>query len=417
MADDRRISELPAASTVDDAADQVPLVQDGATVRATIDQLTAAVRAWVIDNLGSGPAGADGLSVLSGVGAPGAEDGRDGEFWIDTDTYDAYGPKASGTWPAPVRLIGADGDPGAPGVDGIDGIDGADGAPGDPGAQGDPGTPGVDGVDGVDGAPGADGDIGLTGDQGDPGPQGDPGVDGVDGAPGDPGDPGAVGDPGPQGDPGSAGDPGPPGDPGADGAPGLDGIDGAAGAGLVWTQVIDLPGTSLTDWSYGNGSGITLNGPDSCFSASDTSTITFRYDAANLSSVNYIEAEFRFDAFSGGGTQGGIGIGPRAGTGAGTPYCQLATAAGDGTSAILGVNVFFVAAVGAESIATLTTGTWYTIGLLTFGGSHQAFLNGVPGPVGTGPSNEADRLALIQYSCRCSWRNIKAWNLDLPLPV
>jgi hypothetical protein len=185
--------------------------------------------------------------------------------------------------------------------------------------------------------------------------------------------------------------------------------------GFAWEQVIDLPGTSLTDWSYGNGSGITVNGGDSCLSAPDNSTISFRYDAVSLTGFNFIQCDMRFDAFSGGATQAGIGIGPRSGGGAGTPYCQLATAAGDGTSATVAVNVFFVSGF-AAAIANISTGTWYTIGLLTIGAAHQCFLNAAPGPVATGPSNGADRLALIQYSCRCSWKNIKGWNLSLPLP-
>lgn len=74
----------------------------------------------------------DGLNVLHGTGAPDdVADGVDGEFYIDTSAWYIYGPKASGTWPAGVSLIGptgATGTTGAAGADGADGVDGVDGA-------------------------------------------------------------------------------------------------------------------------------------------------------------------------------------------------------------------------------------------------------------------------------------------------
>jgi hypothetical protein len=69
-----------------------------------------------------GADGADGLSVLSGAGAPDAELGVDGEFYIDTVATAIYGPKTAGVWGSPTSLIGADGADGAPGADGADGL-------------------------------------------------------------------------------------------------------------------------------------------------------------------------------------------------------------------------------------------------------------------------------------------------------
>jgi hypothetical protein len=69
-----------------------------------------------------GADGADGLSVLSGAGAPDAELGVDGEFYIDTVATAIYGPKTAGVWGSPTSLIGADGADGALGADGADGL-------------------------------------------------------------------------------------------------------------------------------------------------------------------------------------------------------------------------------------------------------------------------------------------------------
>lgn len=60
-----------------------------------------------------GPAGTDGKTILSGTVAPDNSLGSDGDFYIDTTTSTIYGPKASGTWPAGVSLVGP---PGSSGV-------------------------------------------------------------------------------------------------------------------------------------------------------------------------------------------------------------------------------------------------------------------------------------------------------------
>ena len=67
----------------------------------------------------SGPAGADGNTVLYGTGAPADSLGVDGNFYIATDTSFLYGPKASGSWPAGTSLVGPQGDPGTPGTNGV----------------------------------------------------------------------------------------------------------------------------------------------------------------------------------------------------------------------------------------------------------------------------------------------------------
>nr|WSW58492.1 SGNH/GDSL hydrolase family protein [Streptomyces sp. NBC_00998] len=52
-----------------------------------------------------GPPGTPGKTILSGTGAPGVGVGIAGDFYIDTATWNIYGPK-TGTWPAGVPLAG-----------------------------------------------------------------------------------------------------------------------------------------------------------------------------------------------------------------------------------------------------------------------------------------------------------------------
>lgn len=65
---------------------------------------------------GSGLPGADGKSILNGTSAPTDGTGDPGEFYINTTTWQIWGPKTT-TWTGtgPVEMTGADGD------DGIDG--------------------------------------------------------------------------------------------------------------------------------------------------------------------------------------------------------------------------------------------------------------------------------------------------------
>lgn len=58
---------------------------------------------------------ADGLSVLSGHGAPSGSLGAFEEFYIDIDTWNIYGPKGVSSWGAGTSLIGPQGNPGPEG--------------------------------------------------------------------------------------------------------------------------------------------------------------------------------------------------------------------------------------------------------------------------------------------------------------
>jgi hypothetical protein len=61
---------------------------------------------------GTGSPGTDGKTILSGTTAPGSGLGTNGDFYLNTTTADLHGPKASGSWPAPVSLKGPQGNAG-----------------------------------------------------------------------------------------------------------------------------------------------------------------------------------------------------------------------------------------------------------------------------------------------------------------
>jgi hypothetical protein len=115
----------------------------------------------------AGPAGTNGNSVLNGATAPNNNQGANGDFFINTATNTLYGPKANGTWPAGVSLVGSQGPTGATGLQGPAGAAGATGPAGVAGPQG---------PTGATGATGATGPVGLTGPAGVAGPQGPTGL-------------------------------------------------------------------------------------------------------------------------------------------------------------------------------------------------------------------------------------------------
>ncbi|HEW1719381.1 TPA: G5 domain-containing protein [Streptococcus pneumoniae] len=116
-------------------------------------------------NGAAGAAGADGRNgaeLLSGPKAPTADDGKDGDTYIDATTGDVY-KKENGTWDkignirGPQGLKGADGVAGPQGPQGLQGRDGAQGPAGRDGREGVPGPAGRDGRDGAAGRDGRDG--------------------------------------------------------------------------------------------------------------------------------------------------------------------------------------------------------------------------------------------------------------------
>ena len=114
-----------------------------------------------------GLAGTNGNGVLNGASAPTNNQGVDGDFYVNTTTNTIYGPKANGTWPAGVSLVGPQGPAG---------VAGAIGPQGPTGLTGLQGPAGVAGPQGPAGATGAAGAVGPQGPSGAAGPQGPAGV-------------------------------------------------------------------------------------------------------------------------------------------------------------------------------------------------------------------------------------------------
>lgn len=190
---------------------------------------------WVVDGVKTntktqgeqGEPGKDGTSLLTGHGCPSNSSGKEGDSYIDLDTWNFY-VKKSETWNYEGNIKGEQGNPGKDGQDGTNGVDGIDGtsvltgegAPdADSGKNGDSyidllswdyyvkangkwelkgNIKGSDGEQGIQGEPGEDGHtpvitIGENGNwyidgedtgvlaEGAQGSQGDPGQDGQDG--------------------------------------------------------------------------------------------------------------------------------------------------------------------------------------------------------------------------------------------
>lgn len=164
----------------------------------------------------NGTSGLDGKTVLNGTSNPTSQ-GVDGDFYINTSTSMLFGPKANGTWPTGVSLVGPQGSAGQTGPAGSAGIQGPIGPQG---AAGSNGVAGVDGKTILNGTSnptnqGANGDffintasntlfgpkangtwpsgISLVGPQGPAGPQGAQGATGLTGQTGPAGATGPTG--------------------------------------------------------------------------------------------------------------------------------------------------------------------------------------------------------------------------------
>ncbi|MBK6343811.1 MAG: collagen-like protein [Flavobacteriales bacterium] len=102
----------------------------------------------------TGPAGADGRTILNGASNPAAGTGSNGDFYINTATNTLFGPKTGGVWGSGTSLIGPIGPQGLTGPQGIAGPAGATGSTGPQGAQGVQGPVGATGPQGPAGADG-----------------------------------------------------------------------------------------------------------------------------------------------------------------------------------------------------------------------------------------------------------------------
>ena len=135
-------------------------------------------------------------TVKSGSGVPSTKVGINGDFYIDLNTMNFYGPKKNNRWPLPTSLRGPAGPVGPSGVDGKNGATanatagsaGVNGTTGATGPKGDTGATGATGATGSTGATGAAGSSsGSAGAKGDTGAAGAAGATGATGSKGDTG--------------------------------------------------------------------------------------------------------------------------------------------------------------------------------------------------------------------------------------
>ena len=194
----------------------------------------------IVINKAGRVASTDTNTLLNGKGTPKASTGINGDFYIDTNTMNIYGPKTKGKWPTAVPLKGAAGTNGTNGTNGNTGATGATGAKGTA-------------TNGIDGATGPAGPSGSSG-AGSSGPAGATGATGSTGAQGPIGNTGATGSgtTGSKGDTGNKGDTGSKGDTGTAGAAGSS--DATLGA-LTFTTIIGTaPTTSIKEFgNFGRG--------------------------------------------------------------------------------------------------------------------------------------------------------------------
>jgi hypothetical protein len=57
--------------------------------------------------INQGKKGQDGNTILNGSGVPSSGLGKNGDFYINTATFEIYGPKAAGSWGSPSQLTGS----------------------------------------------------------------------------------------------------------------------------------------------------------------------------------------------------------------------------------------------------------------------------------------------------------------------
>jgi len=128
-------------------------------------------------------------TILSGASVPSARLGLNGDFYLDINSMNFYGPKKNNLWPIPISLKGTAGPVGPSGVDGKNGSSanasaGSTGATGSAGSQGPTGATGLAGSTGPAGATGVAGPTGATGLAGAAGATGATGTAGATGASG-----------------------------------------------------------------------------------------------------------------------------------------------------------------------------------------------------------------------------------------
>ena len=252
--------------------------------------------------------GKDGTSILTGEGAPLDKNGKDGDVYIDTASFDFY-TKKDGKWVKTGNIKGDKGDKGDTGATGLQGEKGEKGDTGATGSQGEKGDKGDTGATGPQGEKGDKGDTGATGPQGEKGDKGDTGATGPQGDKGDKGDTGATGPQGEKGDKGDTGATGPHGEKGDKGDTGATGPQGDKGDkgdpgkdAITYVPAIfnNYDGTKLYEFYYEKGSDIVYDGPtptrvekDSSGNAIEYTFIGWDKSLKNIQKPTIFTAQFK----------------------------------------------------------------------------------------------------------------------------
>jgi len=85
----------------------VSLTENPTVVNVTEESVSVLVNEQIVTlDLGvTGPQGPRGTSLISGAGEPNINVGIDGDWYIDTNTTELYGPKTNGIWGTGTALV------------------------------------------------------------------------------------------------------------------------------------------------------------------------------------------------------------------------------------------------------------------------------------------------------------------------
>lgn len=181
-----------------------------------------------------------------------------------------------------------------------------------------------------------------------------------------------------------------------------------------WILLDYISGESTTGWTNVNAGSLTSSGSELSVVASSGVGSINRFDDQYIPEIAIIEADLRFDAFSGGNSQVAIGFMPRSGYN----YCNtvsLFTPPGDGTDPRVyvtnwatGVGDYFSAP------SSYSLDQWYTVRVVKIGSAFQVYLDGsYIGAAAVSPNSGNDRLGLFVYNSTGSFRNIKIWRTPI----
>lgn len=186
---------------------------------------------------------------------------------------------------------------------------------------------------------------------------------------------------------------------------------GGTGTGSSnWTLLDYIMGSSTTGWANVNGSSLTSSGSELSVVGGGGAGSINRYDAKYIPEIAIIEADVRYDSFTGPDAQVAIGFMRRSGY-SNSNTVSLYTGPGDGTiPKVYITNWATGVGEGFDAPNPYSAGTWYTLRVVKIGSSFQVYIDGsYIGSVSVSPNNGNDKLGIFAYNANASVRNIKIW--------